>query len=219
MHLVRMKGYAMYRYFIFDFDGTVANSGAIVNRILRELVADTKVSMPSARDYKHREELPLLQRIRLFLFIRRIGGTFRDRYAQNLSHIPPFAGMLELLVAMHDAGYPLVFITSNTEENIRRFFHIHDFEPPVQVLSAKGLFGKHNAIRAFLRRYRCSRGDVLYIGDEIRDIKACRKAGIDIAFVRWGLDGGEDVSAYRPKFIVKSPTKLRELLLKTGYTE
>ena len=122
-------------------------------------------------------------------------------------------------MALHEAGFPLVFITSNTEGNIREFFRIHRFAPPVTVLSSEGLFGKHKAIRTFLKQHRCAKNDVLYIGDEIRDIKACRKAGINIAFVEWGLDGDEDLGSLKPKFRVKSPTKLRDILMKTGYID
>jgi len=209
----------MYRYFIFDFDGTVANSGALVEQIIGKLAADNTVKMVSAKEFKHREGLSVLKKLRLLLFIRRVGGDFKDMYAQHLASIPPFAGMLELLVALHEAGFPLVFITSNIEGNIREFFRINRFTPPVTVLSSEGLFGKHKAIRSFLKQYQCAKEDVLYIGDEIRDIKACRKAGIDIAFVEWGLDGDEDLMGLKPKYRVKSPTKLRDILMKTGYTD
>ena len=213
------KDTAMYRYFIFDFDGTVANSGALVEKILGELAADSRAKMISAKDFKHREGLGVLKKLRMFFFIRRISGTFREKYTRNLPSIPPFAGMLELLVAVHEAGFPLVFITSNTEGNIRQFFRIHRFSPAVTVLSSEGLFGKHKAIRRFLKQYGCAKEDVLYIGDEIRDIKACRKAGIDMAFVEWGLDGDEDLGGLRPKYRVKSPTRLRDILMKTGYSD
>jgi phosphoglycolate phosphatase len=208
----------MYRYFIFDFDGTVANSGTLVEQIIGKLAADNKVKMISAKEFIHREGLSILKKLQLFLFIRRVSGAVKDMYTQHLASILPFAGMLELLVAVHDAGFPLVFITSNIEGNIREFFRINRFAPPVTVLSSEGLFGKDKAIRSFLRQYQCAKEDVLYIGDEIRDIKACRKAGIDIAFVEWGLDGAEDLGGLRPKFKVKSPTKLRDILMKTGYT-
>lgn len=209
----------MYRYFIFDFDGTVANSRSLVEQIIGKLAADNKVKMISAREFKHREGLSVLKKLQLFLFIRRVSGAFKDMYAQHLASIPPFAGMLELLVALNEAGFPLVFITSNIEGNIREFFRINRFTPPVTVISSEGLFGKDKAIRAFLKQYQCAKEDVLYIGDEIRDIKACRKVGVDIAFVEWGLDGNEDLGGLRPKFKVKNPTKLRDILMKTGYID
>ena len=209
----------MYRYFIFDFDGTVANSGALVEQILAKLASDDSVKMISAKDFKHREGLNILKKLQMFFFIRKVSGSFKDLYTANLTSIPPFAGMLELLVAVYEAGFPLVFITSNTDGNIREFFRIHRFTPSVTVLSSEGLFGKHKAIRTFLKQYGCAKEDVLYIGDEIRDIKACRKAGIDIAFVEWGLDGDEDLGSLKPKFRVKSPTKLRDMLMRTGYID
>ena len=209
----------MYRYFIFDFDGTVANSGALVEQIIGKLAADNKVKTDRAKEFKHREGLPVLKKLRLFLFIRKVSDDFKYMYNQNLASIPPFAGMLELLVALHEAGFPLVFITSNIEGNIREFFRANRFAPPVTVITSDGLFGKDKTIRRFLKQYGCAKEDVLYIGDEIRDIKACRKTGIDIAFVEWGLDRDEDLGNLKPKFRVKSPTKLRDILMKTGYMD
>lgn len=209
----------MYRYFIFDFDGTVANSGALVEQIIGKLAADNRQKASTAKEFKHRERLSVIKKLRLFLFIRRISDDFKNMYAQHLAAIHPFAGMLELLVAVHEAGFPLVFITSNIEGNIREFFRVNRFAPPVTVLSSDGLFGKDKAIRTFLKTHKCAKEDVLYIGDEIRDIKACRKAGIDIAFVEWGLDGDEDLMGLKPKYRVKSPTKLRDILMRTGYID
>jgi len=209
----------MYRYFIFDFDGTVANSGALVEQIIGKLAADHGQKASTAKEFKHRENLSVAKKLRLFLFIRRISDEFKNMYTQNLASIHPFAGMLELLVAVHDAGFPLVFITSNIEGNVREFFRVNRFTSPVTILSSDGLFGKDKAIRDFLKQRQCAKEDVLYIGDEIRDIKACRKAGIDIAFVEWGLDGDENLGDLKPKYRVKSPTKLRDILMRTGYTD
>jgi phosphoglycolate phosphatase len=82
------------------------------------------------------------------------------------------------------------------------------------VLSSKGLFGKHKAITNFLKEYQCVPDDILYVGDEIRDIKACKKSGVDIAFVRWGLDGNEDIYDLSPKYIISTAGELENIILK-----
>ncbi len=44
-----------------------------------------------------------------------------------------------------------------------------------------------------------SAADILYVGDGIRDIAACNKANVDIAFANWGMDANEDLSGYSVK--------------------
>jgi phosphoglycolate phosphatase len=203
----------MYRYIIFDFDGTIADSGALVDKILDDLAVKNKFQGLSAKDFKHREGLTLSKKIQMLLFIRKVSKTFKERYKEIIPVLKPFEKMLGLLAAVHAAGYPLVIISSNTEANIKAFFRNHQFDLKMTVLSSEGLFGKHKAIKAFLKQCGCATGDVLYAGDEIRDINACHKAGIDIAFVTWGLDGKDDVSAMMPKFIIDDPDQLSEIVL------
>lgn len=43
---------------------------------------------------------------------------------------------------------------------------------------------------------------MLYIGDEVRDIEACKKAGVNIAWVSWGYDTVETAIRAKPDFVV-----------------
>lgn len=208
-----LKGMTMYNAVIFDFDGTIADSSAQVDRILDRLAIRYHFQGLSARDFKHREGLSFLKMIRMLLFIRKVGTEFKRRYGEYLGLIQPFDRMLDLLAAVSSAGYPLVIISSNTEANIREFFRMHHFGENMTVLSSEGLFGKHKAIRRYLRQTGHRAGDVLYVGDEIRDIHACHKAGINIAFVTWGLDGKEDVCDLMPRYIIDDPDQLRDIIV------
>ena len=53
-----------------------------------------------------------------------------------------------------------------------------------------------------------SAADILYVGDEVRDIKACNKVNVDIAFANWGVDANEDLSSYSVKYILENPSDL-----------
>lgn len=43
------------------------------------------------------------------------------------------------------------------------------------------------------------------MGDEHRDIVACKKAGIKVIWVGWGFDAEEVVKAAKPDFMVYEP--------------
>jgi phosphoglycolate phosphatase len=47
--------------------------------------------------------------------------------------------------------------------------------------------GKARALRKAMRRHSVQPSDVVYVGDELRDVEACRSAGVRMGGVAWGL--------------------------------
>ena len=203
----------MYRYVIFDFDGTIADSGEMVNRVFTGLCEKYNVSGITSRDIKHRKELPFTKQLKLLLTVSRFKAEFQRAYYENVGFLKAFDQMLELLPQLQGADYRLAILTSNNRDNISHFFDLNHIELDLEILSAKGFFGKHRCLNRFMEEHGCEAKDILYIGDEARDIMACNRAGVDIAFVKWGFDGDEDVSVLKPRYTVSSVQELKNLLL------
>jgi len=55
---------------------------------------------------------------------------------------------------------------------------------------------------------KISRGSVIYVGDEIRDIEASKKSGIPVIAVSWGLNRRELLSSLFPDQIADDPKEL-----------
>jgi phosphoglycolate phosphatase len=204
----------MYKYIIFDFDGTIADSDKTVNDILSDLAVKYHFDRVSPKVFKHKSELSFPKKIKMLLFIHRVESEFKNRYGEAIASIKAFDHMLAVISQIHDAGYTIAILSSNTKSNIEKFFQINQVPFGMKVLPSKGLFGKHKAITGFMKESLCGPKDVLYVGDEIRDIKACKKSGVDIAFVRWGLDGDEDISILKPNYVISSPQELDATLEK-----
>ena len=51
-------------------------------------------------------------------------------------------------------------------------------------------------------------GRIVYVGDETRDIEACRAAGIPVIAVSWGLNTRALLFSLSPDQIVDSPEEL-----------
>jgi phosphoglycolate phosphatase len=205
-------GNKLYKTIIFDFDGTIADSEQTVDKILEGLAERYKFDNLSPKEFKHKAGLPLLKKVRMLFFVRKVELEFKKLYGENISSIKAFDNMINILTRLHGAGYQLAVISSNTRPNIEKFLRLNGVSLDIPVLGSKGLFGKHKAIRAFIESSLCTSRDVLYVGDEIRDIKACKKAGVDIAFVKWGLDGDEDVGYLKPEYCVSTPEELGNIL-------
>ena len=201
----------MVKHLIFDFDGTIADSQEIVDEILGELAIKHSIDHLTPKEIKHISGLPFMKRLKLLIFIRKVDSEFKDRYRAKIKRIPPVEGIVDVLKRLDALGVGLSVISSNRSANIAQFFELHGLSFIGDIISAQGIFGKHKAIKRFRRKY-AAEGQVLYIGDEIRDIKACQKAGVDIAFVTWGLDGGEELGGLKVKAVLTEPSELVGLI-------
>ena len=201
-----------YKHILLDFDGTIVDSSPVVNNIVALLADKYNAGGFGMRDFKHREQLSLKQKLKLYRFMLRIQKEFKLQYGRRLAEIPPFSGMVPLMRAVLDKGCDLAVISSNSAENVRRYFHTHNLIDRLEVYPSRGVFGKHRTIRALAKRKGWSLSDILYVGDELRDVNACEKCGVDIAFVTWGLDGGMDLSGHTIAFIAETPQDLLQFL-------
>ncbi len=69
-----------------------------------------------------------------------------------------------------------------------------------------------------MKDFHFSPGDMLFVGDETRDVEAAHKAGIPIAAVTWGYNSRRSLDGMKPGRIYDRPADLLEVLAKPGDT-
>lgn len=74
-------------------------------------------------------------------------------------------------------------ISSNSEHNIREFLQANGVEEIDTVYSSSSIFGKDKIIKKFLKTYKLDASETLYVGDEARDIIACKQTGVPVIWV------------------------------------
>ncbi|MEL7609388.1 MAG: HAD-IA family hydrolase [Bacillota bacterium] len=202
-----------YKSIIFDFDGTLADSSNVVNEILGKLTAKYHYTKFNPKELKHRGASSLLKKIQMLWFLAKANKEFKQMYGESISRIRLYDGILQMLQSLSGCSYHFVILSSNSVENIQAFLKMNAIEFSFSILTAKGLFGKHKIIKDYMAKQNCAVSDILYIGDEIRDIRACNKAGVDIAFVKWGMDSDEEIGGLHVKYIAETPSDLLVFLL------
>ena len=202
-----------YSYLLFDFDGTLADSYGMVLAITHTLLRRHGITKVEPEHFRDRDNLPVTQKMRMLSFMMKIRPEFIALYGENLEKIHLFDGMLELLLACCKRGYRIAVLSSNAVENIRAFFERYPLPFELEIVSSNGLFGKHKTIKEFAKDHGVTVSDLLYIGDEIRDVKTCNRCGADVVFVRWGLDAGANLEEFEVQYEVDTPKALAELLL------
>lgn len=206
-----------YRTLIFDFDGTLADTLEESRRIYNALAPEyglrevTAEELPSLRHFSLIELLDHLgiPKWRVPQLIARGTGMMRGNI-MRLSLIPGIAAILPALRGRVDA---FGVLTSNATTNVELFLEAHGLRDLFNFISSTSkLTGKAAHLRAIRKRFALDATEMLYVGDEIRDIKAAQKAGIPMAAVTWGFNSAESLAAEKPDHLLHQAGELLELI-------
>ncbi|MDD2289387.1 MAG: HAD-IA family hydrolase [Bacteroidales bacterium] len=201
------------QYILFDFDGTLADTFDLVFTLYNSIAGEygCKPLKPEDRQIIAAGKPQDLLR-QYNMSAHKLGLiTIRIR-KEILSHVPqmkPFEGMKEVLTTLRDKGYRLGIITSNARPNVVLFLEnngmnsLFDF-----VYSGKSLFGKDKVFKRMLAKKKIHPASAIYVGDETRDIEACRKVGIPIVSVTWGMNNREILSTLNPDQMAHTPQEI-----------
>ncbi|AET68396.1 putative phosphatase [Desulfosporosinus orientis DSM 765] len=204
----------MVKLIILTFDGTVVDSKEVSVAIYNKL-AD-KYGTQKVDDIRNIQRLPLLDRFKalhiplykLPLFI----GDFTKLYKHSLKGIKMVKGMRELLLGLKKSGNQLAIVSSNSENNISDYFREAQLEVIDTIICCTSLLGKEKYIKKVLAIHKVQPSEAIFVGDELRDIKACKKLGIPIIWVDWGYDLKEMIIEEPPDYIAHSPQDILEVL-------
>jgi phosphoglycolate phosphatase len=207
-------GVSQYELILFDFDGTLAdslNQGlAHYNALASQFGFLPVTDIEAARQMKTKAFFKA-HRIPL----RRLPRLYREflRLQQGYMPLVPWVrGVKEVVVAL-SRHYRLGILSSNSEENIRACLRNNGVETLFDfVLSHTSIFGKHKPMKKILKTEKVPRDRVVYVGDEIRDMKACVKAKIDGCAATWGIHPERFLLTEKPRFVARHPMDLLQIL-------
>lgn len=197
---------------IFDFDGTLSNSGdwflTVVDHLAKRFnfrhVDDGEVEM--LRHKTTREVIGYLgiSRWKLPLIARYV----RKLVAQNTHEIALFPGTGAMLEQLADSGIRMALVTSNAEANARAILGPVNAARFEFYAAGSSLFGKAPKFRKVLKQMRVRPHEVLSVGDETRDVDAAREVGMRTGAVLWGYAAEEALTALEPDVLFRSHQEL-----------
>jgi phosphoglycolate phosphatase len=201
---------------IFDFDGTIADTLDAGVTILNKLAVEFGFRPLHPKDLERVRDMRTRQLMKFLGIPARKMSRIARRGSEELyaciHSIQPLPGMPEALRELQTLGFALGIITSNTEVNVQIFLRSHGLDLFDFVRCSSKLLGKARMIRSVIRRQHVRAADILFVGDETRDIEAAKKAGIRIAAVTWGYNSRRSLEAMKPDFVFESPKELVAML-------
>jgi pyrophosphatase PpaX len=205
---------------LFDLDGTVIDSGAIILASMRHAAREVLgVEVPD-------EQL-----------MAAVGGPGLEAQMQALSpdradelvtvyraHNEPLhdelaccAGMDEVLVQLKDEGRRLGIVTAKRRQTVELAFARIPIEHLFETVVGGDETKKHKPDPAplllALERLGAAPDEAVYVGDAPFDVKAAKAAGLYSVGVSWGgIHGRERLEAEKPDALVDTPEELLGVL-------
>jgi len=201
-----------YKYVFFDFDGTIADTEE-VNFVIYQKLAEKynlrNITIDELGHIKKMSANELMAYIELkkryLPFLLKRGKNLLKQDMKNVKPCKP--DIFDTVVKLKNMGIKTAIITTNSKANVQMFLesnnaNIFDF------ISSASMFGKEYKMKRIMKKEKLRTSEVLYVGDEIRDINAAKNAGIDIASVGWGYNTVESLKKHKPEYLITEPSEL-----------
>ncbi len=193
---------------IFDFDGTIVDSLSVVIETYNEIAEARGFRQLDRRSYSHLR-LAGLSGVFKWAGIRKYQApgllkVGRQIFLKKQGKVSMFPGSIATLKKLDENGHKLYILSSNSNESTNAILRKNGIGGLMTILPASSLGGKSRVIRKLLRNQNLQAENVWMIGDEVRDIEAAHKAGVNSCGVTWGFQPKEALQNARPTVLVES---------------
>lgn len=198
---------------IFDFDGTICPSFDMFLDELNALSGSFGYRKVANEERGYLRDLPAKEVLRslgisswkLPFLIKKLRHNVQSR----ILNLEPVAGMSDILHRLKDRGVSMGILTSNSQENVHAWLKMHQLDFFDFIFTGNNLFGKDK----HLKRISQNATDVYYVGDEVRDMEAAKRARIKAVAVTWGYNSHEGLMLAKPDYICNNAAELDRIFL------
>ncbi len=204
------------RCILFDFDGTLGDTFEAGVEILNTLAGEFGFRGLPQSEVQHARDLSTRELMRHLgipqMKLHRISKRGTEEITKRIMGIHPFPGVPEMLRELDAMDISLGVLTSNSEQNVRTFLRNHDLEVFDFIKSSSKLLGKSRVLRAIMKEFGFAAREILFVGDELRDIEAAQETGVHMAAVTWGYNSTAALEAAGPDYLITDPMGICRLV-------
>jgi len=206
---------------VFDWDGTLFDSTALITRCIQAACADVGVAVPSDRDASYvigmgliealQHAAPALPRERY----PELGNRYRHHYFARQHEIVLFEGTLAMLQALKGREHWLGVATGKSRRGL---------DEALDSAQLKGLFDATRTadetaskpdplmLRELMEQFEVAPQRTLMIGDTTHDLQLAANAGTASIAVSYGAHEGAAFAAFDPLHVAHSVADLHDWL-------
>lgn len=197
---------------IFDFDGTLSDSGEWFLSIIDDLsdrFRFRRVDPDEVETLRRRPTREVIDHLGIPRWrLPFIARYVQARFGRSAADIHLFDGVRAMLKTLSDAGVRMMLCSSNAEANVRAVLGREDAARFEAYFCGSGLFGKARKFRRAIKASGVAAPDILAIGDETRDIDAAREVGLVAGAVLWGYANPDTLLAMKPDMAFANPGEI-----------
>ncbi|CAN5351900.1 HAD family hydrolase [soil metagenome] len=197
--------------YLMDFDGTICNSFDITIDILNEYLLKLHKKLIDKDEFRKigiEEIIKQYKLSKLQILIYILKG--RSELSKHINESKPYPDLVTVLSKLSKTN-TVGIVSSNSKKNIEKFIELNNMNNIFKfVYSSPTLFDKSKKILSAIKNNNLNINESVYVGDEVRDINAAKKAGIKSVAVTWGFASENLLEKHNPDILINKP---KELLL------
>ena len=212
-----------YDLVVFDWDGTLSDSTAIIVRCIQAAVLDVGGARPSDTAASYVIGLGLMQALAHAApdvpveKYPELGARYRHHYSAHQHDISLFAGVLTLLAELKTRGHQLAVATGKSRRGLN---------DALQAAELRGVFdasrtadetaGKPDPrmLQELMAEFDVRPDRLLMVGDTTHDLQMALNAGCASVGVSYGAHEPRALHPLEPRFVAPTVAQLRDWLLR-----
>lgn len=203
--------------FLFDFDGTMADSFELVfkySNFLAEKHQFKKVTMGELPALKAMSSKEVIKYLGVpYLKIPALILEMRALIKDQMHHCLAVSGIPEMIKMLSEKNVQLGILTSNSKENVEKWLQANHIRQCFSFIHTESsFFSKKHLLKKTLKRYNISASHTYYVCDETRDIEAAKYNQVSSIAVTWGYNSQEALQKYEPTALVSTVDEFQSLV-------
>src|SRR5581483_2940128 len=202
---------------VFDFDGTLADTMSVVIKIANKFADHYgyhKIPMSDLPKLREKKPSEVLRHLGISIFkLPIIARKIRFEMNKEIVRLKTPVDLRMTLLKLKENGCVLGILTTNSRENVTEFLKNNDLELFDFIYSGRAVFGKSRLLKKLMKDKTIPHDDPIYVGDEIRDVEAAKKAGIRVIGVSWGYNSKNALLKAKPDHVIENPEEIESIVL------
>ena len=207
-----------YDLIVFDWDGTVMDSTAIIAGSIQAACRDMNLPVPSDEAARYVIGMGLVEALRHAVpeatetMYEPLAARYRHHFLSQDAAIPLFDGARETIIELYESGYWLAVATGKNRNGLNRVLESSEMGKYFHATrTADQTFSKpHPAmLLEIMEELGLTADRVLMVGDTTHDLQMALNANVDVVGVTHGAHPADQLSELKPLALVSDFHELR----------